>query len=171
MHGTKCRCEVFSLMLTAWWVRELPGLSNHRQEWDDPAVQTVRVLARGDGPPTFALAPRPGELPVAVWRLDHAPPARGRRMAHVHDFPMLVYSEDARGTVPAGGRGRSVAAGDVFVVAPGEVVGPFDTAHPVTGRGWSVSFTAEALGPDVPGSALAWRSDALLFPLVRGGAA
>ncbi len=133
-------------------------------------METVRVPARGDGPPTFALAPRPGELPVAVWRLDHAPPARGRHMAHAHDFPMLVYSEDARGTVPAGGRGWSLAAGDLFVVAPGEVIGPFDHPHPVTGCGWSVSFTAEALGPDVPGSALSWRTHPLLFPFVQGGA-
>ena len=133
-------------------------------------METVRVLDRSDGPPTFALAPRPGELPVAVWRLDHAPPARGRQMAHTHDFPMLVYSADAQGTVPAGGRGWSIAAGDLFVVAPGEVIGPFDGGHPVTGRGWSVSFTAEALGPDVPGSALAWRTHPLLFPFVRGGA-
>jgi hypothetical protein len=133
-------------------------------------VETVRVLARGDGPPTFALAPRPGELPVAVWRLDHGPPARGREMAHAHDFPMLVYSADARGAVPAGGHEQPVAAGDLFVLAPGEVIGPFDTAHAVTGRGWSVSFTAEALGADVPGSALAWRTHPLLFPFVRGRA-
>lgn len=133
-------------------------------------METVRVLARGDGPPTFALAPRPGELPVAVWRLDHGAPARGRHMAHTHDFPMLVYSADAEGTAPAGGRDQPIAAGDVFVVAPGEVLGPFGAAHPVTGSGWSISFTAEALGPDVPGSALAWRTHPLLFPFVRGGA-
>jgi len=133
-------------------------------------VETVRVLARGDGPPTFALAPRPGELPVAVWRLDHGPPARGREMAHAHDFPMLVYSADASGTVPAGGHDQPVTAGDLFILAPGEVIGPFDTPHAVTGRGWSVSFTAEALGADVPGSALAWRTHPLLFPFVRGRA-
>ncbi|MBV9921124.1 MAG: helix-turn-helix transcriptional regulator [Pseudonocardia sp.] len=133
-------------------------------------METVRVHARGDGPPTFGLAPRPGELPVAVWRLDHGPPARGRQMAHSHDFPMLVYSADAHGTVPAGGRGWSIAAGELFVVAPGEVIGPFDHPHPVTGEGWSVSFTAEALGPDVPGSAQAWRTHPLLFPFVSGRA-
>ncbi len=74
-------------------------------------METVRRLARGDGPPTFALAPRPGELPVAVWRLDHGASARGRHMAHTHDFPMLVYSADAQGTVPeAGATGRSPQA-------------------------------------------------------------
>src|SRR5436309_12608271 len=109
-------------------------------------METVRV--GHDGPPTFALAPRPGELPVAVWRLDNAPPARGRHMAHAHDFPMVVYSADAHGTVPAGGRDRVIAAGDLFVVAPGEILGPFDHPHPASGTGWSVSFTAEARGPD-----------------------
>ena len=130
-------------------------------------MDTVRVGTRADGPPTFALAPRPGELPVAVWRIDHAAPTPGRTMAHAHDFPMLVYSADARGTVPAGGRDRQIGAGDLFVVAPGDVLGPFDVAHPVTGEGWAVSFTAEALGPDAPGSALAWRAHPLLFPFVR----
>jgi len=131
-------------------------------------VETVRLNPRGDGPPTFALAPRPGELPVAVWRIDHEGP--GRHMAHSHDFPMLVFSADAHGTVPVGGREWGLAAGDLFVVAPGEILGPFDVPHAVTGRGWAVSFTAEALGPDVPGSALAWRTHPLLFPFVRGRA-
>ena len=131
-------------------------------------METVRLNVRGDEPPTFALAPRPGELPVAVWRIDHADPRR--HMAHAHDFPMLVFSADAQGTVPAGGRDWRLAAGDLFVVAPGEILGPFDVGHAVTGRGWAVSFTAEALGPDAAGSALAWRTHPLLFPFVRGRA-
>jgi AraC family transcriptional regulator, transcriptional activator of pobA len=131
-------------------------------------VETVRLKARGDEPPTFALAPRPGELPVAVWRIDHGGP--GRHMAHTHDFPMLVFSADAQGTVPAGGHEWQLGAGDLFVVAPGEVLGPFDVPHAVTGHGWAVSFTAEALGSDVPGSALAWRTHPLLFPIAAGRA-
>lgn len=131
-------------------------------------METVRLNTRGGEPPTFALAPRPGELPVAVWRIDHDGP--GRHVAHSHDFPMLVFSADALGTVPAGGRRWELAAGDLIVVAPGEVLGPFAAPHAVTGRGWAVSFTAEALGPDVPGSALAWRTHPLLFPFVRGRA-
>jgi AraC-like DNA-binding protein len=131
-------------------------------------METVRLNVRRDEPPTFALAPRPGELPVAVWRIDHADPRR--HMAHAHDFPMLLFSVDAHGTVPAGGRDWRLAAGDLFVVAPGEVLGPFDVPHAVTGRGWAVSFTAEALGPDAAGSALAWRTHPLLFPFVRGRA-
>jgi len=131
-------------------------------------METVRLNVRRDEPPTFALAPRPGELPVAVWRIDHADPRR--HMAHAHDFPMLVFSADAQGTVPAGGRDWRLDAGDLFVVAPGEILGPFDVPHAVTGRGWAVSFTAEALGPDAAGSALAWRTHPLLFPFVRGRA-
>jgi quercetin dioxygenase-like cupin family protein len=69
-----------------------------------------------------------GELPVAVWRIDHADPRR--HMAHAHDFPMLVFSADAQGTVPAGGRDWRLAAGDLFVVAPGEILGPFDVRTP-----------------------------------------
>ncbi len=131
-------------------------------------MQTVRVGAVG-GLPTYALAPTPGELPVAVWRLDHREPPPVRS-AHAHDFPMIAYFETACGPLTAGGQAWSIAAGDVLVVAPGNVMGPFDRAHPVDGRGWAVSFTAEVLGPDVPGSSFAWRTHPLLFPFVRGGA-
>jgi AraC-like DNA-binding protein len=37
-------------------------------------------------------------------------------------------------------------------------------------RGWTVSFTPDALGPDVPGSSPAWRAHPLLFPFVQGAA-
>ncbi len=132
-------------------------------------MQTVRVGAGGDLPPTYGLAPMPSELPVAVWRLDHAAPAQGHR-THAHDFPVIAYFETGRGELTTAGRAWPIEAGDVFVIAPGDIMGPFDAAHPIHGRGWAVSFTAEVLGPDVPGSSLAWRTHPLLFPFVRGRA-
>jgi AraC-like DNA-binding protein len=134
-------------------------------------VRTIRVAPSGGLPPTYALAPAAGELPVAVWRLDHTgPPGEGGSVAHAHDFPVITYFETGSGSLTTGGQAWPVAAGDVFVIAPGDIMGPFDTPTPVHGRGWAVSFTAEALGPDVPGSSLAWRTHPLLFPFVRGGA-
>lgn len=134
-------------------------------------MRTVRVDPSGVLPPTYALAPMPGELPVAVWRLDHTgPPAEQGRVAHAHEFPVITYFETAGGVLVTGGQAWTIAAGDVFVIAPGDIMGPFDMPPPAHSRGWAVSFTADALGQDVPGSSLAWRTHPLLFPFVRGRA-
>ncbi|MBA3905317.1 MAG: helix-turn-helix transcriptional regulator [Pseudonocardiales bacterium] len=135
-------------------------------------MRTVRVEARGGLPPIYGLAPTPGELPVAVWRLDHTGPlVEQGRVAHAHDFPVITYFETASGSLNTGGQVWPIAAGDVFVIAPGDIMGPFEAAPPAPHTsGWAVSFTAEALGPDVPGSSLAWRTHPLLFPFVRGRA-
>lgn len=133
-------------------------------------MRTVRLDTGRDGPPTYSLAPAPGEVPVVVWTIDpiEVPPLSHGR--HVHDFPLVVYVTDAGGALTAGGRTWPTTGGDVFVVAPGDVMGPFDADAPEHPRGWGVSFTPDALGPDVPGSYLAWRTHPLLSPFVRGGA-
>lgn len=62
-----------------------------------------------------------------------------------------------------------MAAGDAYVVSPGEVVGAHDDVTGFReGEGWSVSFPPEVLGPQAPGSFLSWRAHPLLFPFVRG---
>jgi AraC family transcriptional regulator, transcriptional activator of pobA len=150
-------------------------LSDPRHWWDDPAVRVVGVKPVGarpgrTGPFTYALAPAPGEPPVAVWRLDHAHlPARGMD-EHAHDFPTITYF-DTPATLRIGGRTWPVAAGDVYLIAPGDMIGRLDPQELRDARGWNVSFTPDALGPDVPGSALAWRAHPLLFPFVQGAAA
>ncbi len=130
-------------------------------------MQTVRRGGRWDVPPTYALVPRPGELPVAVWGFDHDGVLDQRSDPHAHDFPVLAYFRGG-GEVGTGGRMLTVAPGDVLVIAPGDVMGPFPA--PTELSGWGVTFTADALGPDVPGAHLAWRTHPLLFPFVRGGA-
>ncbi|MCO1655033.1 helix-turn-helix transcriptional regulator [Pseudonocardia sp. S2-4] len=90
-----------------------------------------------------------------------------RDVQHAHDFAVISYLT-AGGRLTTGGRTLTVAPGDVLVVAPGEVMGPFEM--PMRLNGWGVSFTPDALGPDVPGAYLAWRAHPLLFPFVRGGA-
>jgi AraC family transcriptional regulator, transcriptional activator of pobA len=143
-------------------------VSDRRGQWDDPTVRTVRL---GSASPvaTYALAPHPGELPVAVWPIDHTTVPPLRHGQHAHDFPVLAYFTAAGGTVAAGGRVRAITGGEVFVIAPGDVVGPFDPAAGTPG-GWAVSFAPEVFGPDVPGSYLAWRTHPLLAPFVRGAA-
>lgn len=119
-------------------------------------------------PPVYELNPAPGELPVAVWRLGSPGAPERRAGAHAHGFPVLVYGEGASGPLTEGDRPLSIEPGDLLVVAPGAIMGPFDPPHLSHARGWAVSFTAEALGPDVPGSSFAWRTHPLLFPFVRG---
>jgi AraC-like DNA-binding protein len=69
-----------------------------------------------------------------------------------------------------GRRAWPIEAGDLFVIAPGDVMGHIKAADLVETDGWGVFFTADALGPEVPGAHLAWRTHPLLFPFVRGGA-
>jgi AraC family transcriptional activator of pobA len=144
-------------------------VSDRRLGWDDPTVRTVR-LGTGSAVATYALAPHPGELPVAVWDIDHSALPPLRHGQHAHDFPLITYFAEPGGAMTAGGRRRPIAGGDVFVIAPGDVMGPFDPAADQQPRGWGVSFTPDAFGPDVPGSYLAWRTHPLLSPFVRGAA-
>ena len=120
--------------------------------------------------PVYAMVPAPGELALAVWRLGHGDTVTARAGTHAHDFPLMAYSESSSGPLSSDSPSFSLEAGDLLVVAPGTVMGPFDPTHPGHASGWAVSFTAEVLGPDVPGSSFAWRTHPLLFPFVRGQA-
>ena len=112
----------------------------------------------------------PGELPVTAWRLDHDWEMGSTFEEHAHDFPGLAYFETTGGLLRTGGRAWPIESGDLFVIAPGDVMGRIHARDLAGARGWGVFFTADALGPDVPGAHLAWRTHPLLFPFVRGGA-
>ncbi|MFF4831819.1 helix-turn-helix domain-containing protein [Streptomyces sp. NPDC001315] len=133
-------------------------------------MRTVRKAPGRDRPATYSMLPAPGELPVAIWRLEQGWESPGTFEEHAHDFPGLAYFQSAGGLLRTGRRAWPIEAGDLYVIAPGDVMGhihPRDLAH---AHGWGVFFTADALGPDVPGAHLAWRTHPLLFPFVRGGA-
>jgi AraC family transcriptional regulator, transcriptional activator of pobA len=153
-----------------WWLDDLRICVDSREQWDDSTVRTVRTAPGRDRPATYSMLMAPGELPVSTWRLDHGRDEQGSFEEHVHDFPGLAYFETAGGTLRTGGRTWPVEAGDLFVIAPGDVMGHIDAADLAGAVGWGVFFTADALGPDVPGAHLAWRTHPLLFPFVRGGA-
>jgi AraC family transcriptional activator of pobA len=116
------------------------------------------------------MLPTPGELPVATWRLEHGRETSGVVEEHAHDFPGLAYFQTSGGLLRTGRQTWPIEAGDLFVIAPGDLIGRVDTADFTGSHGWGVFFTADALGPDVPGAHLAWRTHPLLFPFVRGGA-
>lgn len=139
-------------------------------QWDDLTVRTVRMAPANDRPATYSMLLAPGELPVMTWRLDHAWDRGDSFEEHAHDFPGIVYFTSTGGVMRTGRRAWSVEAGDLFVIAPGDVMGQIHAADLADVRGCGVFFTAEALGPDVPGAHLAWRTHPLLFPFVRGGA-
>ncbi|HEU5474964.1 MAG TPA: AraC family transcriptional regulator [Actinophytocola sp.] len=130
----------------------------------------MRKLPSGDGPAVYSMLPVPGELPVGVWRLEHGGQIHGSVEEHAHDFPGLAYFQTGGGLLRTGRRAWPIEAGDLFVIAPGDVMGRVHAADLAGSHGWGVFFTADVLGPDVPGANLAWRTHPLLFPFVRGGA-
>ncbi|WP_394618368.1 AraC family transcriptional regulator [Lentzea sp. JNUCC 0626] len=133
-------------------------------------MRTQRTRMTGDEPAQYAWRPAPGELSVAAVRLGHGAEINGAHEAHSHDFPGIAYFEESGGVVRHGRHVRHVEAGDLFVIAPGDVMGQARSDDLLGARGWGVFFTADALSSDTPGTHLAWRTHPLLFPFVHGGA-
>lgn len=135
-------------------------------------MRTVRTAPGRDRPATYSMLPAPGEMAVATRRLDHGPSGQsnGSFEEHAHDFPGLAYFQSSGGGLRTGRQTWPIEAGDLFVIAPGDVMGRIQAGDLAGSHGWGVFFTADALGPEVPGTHLAWRTHPLLFPFVRGGA-
>ena len=134
---------------------------------------TTRMRSRrGTGPPVFTYEVVPGVPPVSAMRLGGDPGdwPPGRDHAHAHDFLVLAYFERDGCSLRLGGREWRAAAGDAYVIAPGEVVGAGAVSGLAAAEGWAVFFPPEVLGPGAPGAFLSWRAHPLLFPFVRGAA-
>lgn len=136
-----------------------------------PGSEAARELPGTTGTtPTYTYAMIPGAPPVSVVRveagsLDGVDPTH----AHSHDFLTVAYFEHGGGSLRLGPKQWAINDGDVFVVAPGEVMGVGSDTRGFAGvAGWGVYFPAEGLGPSAPHALLAWRSHPLLFPFVRG---
>lgn len=133
---------------------------------------TRELDRRAGGPPVYTYEALPEVPPVSIARLDQdslegVEPGH----AHAHDFLALAYYERGGGSLRIGDRQWQVEAGDVYVVAPGEVVGVGDNPGGLAeAEGWAVSFPPEGLGPQAPDALLAWRAHPLLFPFARGAA-
>ena len=129
------------------------------------------VGRREDGPPVYTYEVMPGVPPVGAMRLDRGfmDGLEAGGHAHSHDFLVLAYFERGGGSLRSAEREWPIEAGDVYVVAPGEVLGVGDDATGLKeAEGWGVFFPPEVLGSQAPGSFLSWRSHPLLFPFVRG---
>lgn len=132
--------------------------------------RTTASRSPGEGVPVFALSPDPGVPPIGMLRLG-APrspqPPVGR--PHAHDFVALSYFERGGGALTLDRDHWPTRAGDVVLIAPGEVVAyePAETDEPEP-LGWGVFFQPEALGSIDSGVRLSWRGNPLLFPFVGG---
>jgi AraC-like DNA-binding protein len=136
-------------------------------------MNTRRTLDKRTKPaPVYTYDPVAGEPPISVLRLDRRSLAGvDPGHAHSHDFLVLAYFERGGGSLRLGGREWSVEAGDLYVLAPGEVVGVGEQAGSLAqARGWAVSFPPEGLGPNAPDALLSWRAHPLLYPFARGAA-
>jgi AraC family transcriptional activator of pobA len=138
----------------------------------------VRLTGRrADGAPVYSYARLPGTPPVSVVRFGGPRWPVGepeRHHAHAHDFLVLAYFERGGGALRLGDHVLQIADGDVFVIAPGEVVAVGDSAgHHAAAAAWGVFFPPEVLEPQTPGAFLSWRAHPLLFPFLgraAGGA-
>jgi AraC-like DNA-binding protein len=128
---------------------------------------------RDDGPPIYTYEAVPGMPPVSTIRFGRKLPPGGPppNHAHSHDFLVLAYFERGGGSMWLGDREWQLEAGNVYVIAPGEVVGVGDDASSLhEAEGWGVFFLPEVLGTRTPSAFLSWRAHPLLFPFVRGAA-
>ncbi|HEX6461574.1 MAG TPA: AraC family transcriptional regulator [Thermoleophilaceae bacterium] len=132
-----------------------------------------RSLGDPGRPAVYAYEPTPDLPSINVTRLDASSMAGLEPgHSHAHDFLVLAYFERGGGSLRVGVREWLVDEGDVYVVAPGEVVGVgADVAGLAEARGWAVSFPPQGLGPSAPSALLEWRSHPLLLPFARGAAA
>jgi AraC family transcriptional regulator, transcriptional activator of pobA len=128
-----------------------------------------RVGATGQGVPVIAFGHVPGVAPIAITRLPEDPAAGNPPVgAHTHDFLVLFYAHRAAGTIVIDEREWPVTDGDLFFVAPGQVVSFTGPHEEVAADGWVVWFPADVIRPGTPGAYSSWRSHPLLFPFARG---
>jgi AraC family transcriptional regulator, transcriptional activator of pobA len=122
---------------------------------------------RDDASPVYTYEAVPGMPPVSTLRLGRGCSGRLLPDAHSHDFLVLTYFERAGGSLRLGDKEWQIEAGDVYLIAPGEIADPNGLEE---AGGWAVFFPPEVLGSQVPGAFLSWRAHPLLFPFVRGAA-
>ena len=128
---------------------------------------------RPDGAPVYSYEPLPGVPPVGLVRFVGGTTLSGdalRDHAHAHDFLLLCYFDRGGGALRVDRREWPIGEGDVFIVAPGEVVGAGRGEGLERSTAWAVFFTPEVLQPHEPRAFLSWRTHPLLFPFVGAAA-
>jgi len=100
----------------------------------------------------LAFSPQDPAAPRVEVQRFHGHHPLNRYEPHGHRFYELLYLESGRGQHRVGGHRTEVRAGDVLVIAPGEV---HDARGMIGSEGWLLLFEAAALDPT--------RTDAQVF--------
>lgn len=87
---------------------------------------------------------------------------------HTHDFVLLTYVGTGTGSIRVNSQDRPAAAGDLFVVAPGDLVSTGDIGGLASAAGWCVFFPPDVLAPPVAGGLVSWRAHPLLAAFTAG---
>lgn len=137
----------------------------------EPSKPPSRLRAvRPDGTPVYRYEHRAGVPPVSVTRFDpdaaHAELPADHR--HAHDFLVLVYVEEGAGSFALDGAERTLGAGELHAISPGQVVGPATVTELTRCRAWSVAFTPDAVPALAAVSPLAWDHHPLLALFASG---
>jgi AraC family transcriptional activator of pobA len=110
----------------------------------------------GEGPPVYTYETVPGVPLVSAMRLGPGF-SEVRPGAHSHDFLVLNYFEEDGGSLRLGDKEWQIQAGDVYLIAPGEVA---DASGLEEAEGWGVFFPPESHA----GSRVARRQRSLVQP-------
>lgn len=136
-------------------------------------ITTTLLKNRDDAPDIATFETTPGLPPIGIVQIsDNFPPGGPvPGYAHAHDFLVMAYFERGGGSLGIADQTWQIEAGDVCIVAPGEVIQVSHDAAEMAGiEGWAIFFPPEALGSDTQGGLLSWRTHPLLLPFVRGTA-
>lgn len=130
-------------------------------------MRTSATGRRVSGAPVVELRRTPGTPPIGVTRLlpEHLPHGELRQSPHAHDFLVLAYFDRGGGRLSVEGRAWIPRTGDLYVIAPREVVDPGWSGDMAGVAAWTVFFPVDVV--DVrAGDGLSWRAHPLLFPFV-----
>ena len=114
---------------------------------------TTRMRGRrADGPPVYIYEAMPGVPAVGALRLGRelSPGGLPQAHSHAHDFLVLAYFEQGDGSMWLGDREWWAEAGDVYVIAPGEVVRAGDRVASKRPRAGASSSHPRCSGPRRP---------------------
>ena len=130
-------------------------------------MQTAPTGRRVAGAPVFQLRRTPGIPPIGVARIEpgHLAHEEPPRAPHAHDFLVLAYFEQGGGRLTVDGRSWSPQTGDLYVIAPREVVAPGWSGDIADVAAWTAFFPVDVVDSRA-GDGMSWRAHPLLFPFV-----
>lgn len=115
-------------------------------------------------PSAIELAPGPSPLRLKVRRIEGNETLASQGL-HSNDFFLIVFLEEGAGTVRLGSRDEQAVAGDLIVIAPGEV---HDLNQLTEGaKGYAIAFMVDAVSPGTGAEPLPLPGDPRWVAFVR----